>query len=66
MGLMVRNSIASKLDRLPIGHSDWIMSMRLLLEGKQHLALFIVYAPTLLADPVDKDIILLFQSVETS
>ena len=53
---MVRNSIASKLDRLPTGHSDRIMSMRLLLEGKQHLTLFSVYAPTLLADPADKDI----------
>ena len=56
VGLMVRNSIASKLDRLPTGHSDRIMSMRLPLEGKQHLTLFSVYAPTLLADPADKDI----------
>ena len=30
--------------------------MRLPLEGKQHLTLFSVYAPTLLEDPVDKDI----------
>ena len=29
VGLMVRNSITSKLDRLPTGHSDCIMSMRL-------------------------------------
>ncbi|KAK2554815.1 Craniofacial development protein 2 [Acropora cervicornis] len=56
VGFMVRNSIASKLDRLPTGHSDRIMSMHLLLEGKQHLTLFSVYAPTLLADPADKDI----------
>ena len=56
VGLMVRNSVASKLDRLPTGHSDRIMSMRLPLEGKQHLTLFSVYAPTLLADPADKDI----------
>ena len=56
VGLMVRNSIASKLDGLPTGHSDRIMSMRLPLEGKQHLTLFSVYAPTLLADPADKDI----------
>ena len=53
---MVRNSIASKLDTLPTGHSDRIMSMRVLLEGKQHLTLFSVYAPTLLADLADKDI----------
>ena len=57
VGLMVRNSIASKLERLPTGHSDHIMSMRLPLEGKQHLTHFSVYAPTLLADPVDKDIL---------
>ena len=57
VGLMVRNSIASKLERLPTGHSDRIMSMRLPLEGKQHLTHFSVYAPTLLADPVDKDIL---------
>ena len=56
VGFMVRNSIASKLDRLPTGHSDRIMSMRLLLEGKQFLTLSSVYAPTLLADPADKDI----------
>ena len=56
VGFMVRNFIASKLDRQPTGHSDRIMSMRLLLEGKQHLTLFSVYASTLLADPADKDI----------
>ena len=56
VGFMVSNSMASKLDRLPTGHSDRIMSMRLPLEGKQHLMLFSVYAPTLWADPADKDI----------
>ena len=56
VGFMVKNSIASKLERLPTGHSDRIISMRLLLEGKQQLTLFSVYAPTLLADPADKDI----------
>ena len=42
VGLMVRNSMASKLDRLPTGHSECIMSMCLPLEGKQHLTLFSV------------------------
>ena len=55
VGLMVRNSITSKLDGLPTGHSDCIMSMGLPLEGKQHLTLFSVYTLTLLADPADKD-----------
>ena len=53
--LMVRNSIATKLDGLPTGHTDRTMSMRLPLEGRQHLTLFSVYAPILLADPADKD-----------
>ncbi|XP_036370705.1 craniofacial development protein 2-like [Octopus sinensis] len=52
---MVRNSITSKLETLPTGHSDRIISMRLPLESKQHLTLFSVYAPTLMADPADKD-----------
>ena len=55
VGFMMRNSIASKLETLPTGHSDRIMSMRLPLDNKQHLTLFSVYAPTLLADPLDKD-----------
>ncbi|XP_076061596.1 uncharacterized protein LOC143037343 [Oratosquilla oratoria] len=55
VGLMVRNAITSKLETLPTGHSDRIMTMRLPLESKQHLTLFSAYAPTLLADPADKD-----------
>ena len=55
VGLMVRTSIASKLDRLPKGNLNRIISMRLLLEGKQHLMPFSVYVPTLFADPADKD-----------
>ena len=56
VGFMVRNSIASKLETLPSGHSDRIMSMRLPLENKQHLTLFSVYAPTLQADPAERTI----------
>ena len=52
----MRNSITSKLDSLPTGHSYHIMSMLLPLEGKGHFMLFSVYAPTLLADPAVKDI----------
>jgi len=55
VGLMMKNSIASKLETLPTGHSDRIISMRLPLEKKQHLTIFSVYAPTLLADSADKD-----------
>lgn len=55
VGFMMRNSIASKLETLPMGYSDRIISLRLPLKSTQHLTLFSVYAPTLLADPADKD-----------
>ena len=37
------------------GHSDRIVSMRLPLKNKQYATLFSVYAPTLQAEPVEKD-----------
>lgn len=52
---MIRDSIATKLASLPAGHSDLIISMRLPLCDQQHATLFSVYAPTLQADPADKD-----------
>ena len=55
VGFMVRTSIASKLENLPTGHSDRIMSMRLPLKNKQYATLFSVYAPTLQAEPAEKD-----------
>ena len=45
VGFMVRTSIASKLESLPTGHSDWIISMRLLLKNQQHVTLFSTYQP---------------------
>ena len=55
VGFMIRTSIASKLENLPTGHSDRIMSMRLPLKSKQYATLFSVYAPTLQAEPAEKD-----------
>ncbi|GFS16044.1 craniofacial development protein 2 [Elysia marginata] len=55
VGIMIKDSIASKLETLSTGHSDRIMSMRLPLDKNQHLTLFSVYAPTLQAEPVEKD-----------
>ena len=55
VGFMIKNTIASKLENLPTGHSDRIISMRLPLENKQHITLFSVYSPTLQADPADKN-----------
>ena len=55
VGFMMKTSIASKLENLPTGHSDRIMSMRLPLRNDQYVTLFSVYAPTLQAEPVEKD-----------
>ncbi|XP_072171908.1 craniofacial development protein 2-like [Diadema setosum] len=55
VGFMVKNSIASRLENLPTGHSDRIMSMRLSLRNGQYITLFSVYAPTLQAEPAEKD-----------
>ncbi|XP_078612812.1 uncharacterized protein LOC144882704 [Branchiostoma floridae x Branchiostoma japonicum] len=52
---MIENTLASKLENLPTGHSDRIISMRLPLRKDQYATLFSVYAPTLQADPADKD-----------
>ena len=54
VGFMLRTSITSKLEDLPTGHSDRIMSMRLFLQNKQYATLFSVYAPTLQAEPAEK------------
>ena len=54
VGFMVRNSIASKLENQPTGHSDCIISMRLPLWNQQYATLFSVYSPTLKAEPAEK------------
>ena len=55
VGFMIRNSVASKLQSLPVGHSDRLMSLRLPLKGNQSLTIISVYAPTLQADPMVKE-----------
>ena len=54
VGFMIRSSIASKLENLPTGHSDRIMSMRLPLKNG-HATMLSVYSPTLQADPTEKE-----------
>ena len=44
VGFMVRNSIASKLENQPTGHSDRIITMRLPLWNQQYATLFSVYS----------------------
>ena len=55
VGLMLKNTIASNLPSLPIGHSERIMSLRLPLLKEEYATIVSVYAPTLDADPSDKD-----------
>ncbi|XP_051657446.1 craniofacial development protein 2-like [Manacus candei] len=55
VSFMIKNSILSKLENLPTGHSDHIISLRLPLHNKQHVVLFSICAPTLQADPAEKD-----------
>ena len=52
---MVSISIGSRLENLPTGHSDHMMSIRLPLKNKRYATLFSVYTPTLQAEPVEKD-----------
>ena len=47
VGVMVRNSIASKLETSPTYHSTYIMFMRLPLKSNQNLTLLTVYASNL-------------------
>ena len=51
---MVRSSITSNLENLPIGHPERTMSMRLPLKNMQYATLLSAYAPTLQADTVEK------------
>ncbi|KAL0153663.1 hypothetical protein M9458_051028 [Cirrhinus mrigala] len=55
VAFMVKTSIASKMENLPTGHSDRIISMRLPLRRQQHVTFLSVYSPTLLAEPAEKD-----------
>ena len=47
VGFMIKHSITSKLQSLPVGHPDCIMSLRLPLLGERFITHFSVYAPTL-------------------
>ena len=44
---MIRDSIATKLTNLPVGHSDRIISIRMSHSVQQHATVFSVGAPTL-------------------
>ena len=57
VGFTVRTSIAPKLEYLPTGHSDSMMSMHPPLKNKRYATLFFVYSPTLRAEPTEKDML---------
>ena len=54
-GFMLKNTLASKLTSLPLGHSDRLKPFHLTLQGNQFTTIISVYAPTLIADPATKE-----------
>ena len=50
VGFRINTSIARKLQNLPVGHSDSIMSLRLLVQDNKFATVLSVYAPTLQAE----------------
>ena len=50
VGFMIKTSITRKLQNLPVGHSDRIMSLRLPIQYNKFATVLSVYAPTLQAE----------------
>ena len=50
VGLMIKTSIARKLQNLPVRHSDRIMSLRLQVQDNKFATVLSVYVPTLQAE----------------
>ena len=50
VGFMIKTSIARKLQNLPVGHSDRIMSLRLPIQDSKFATVISVYSPTLQAE----------------
>ena len=47
VGIMIKTSIARKLQNLPVGHSDRTMSLRLPIQDNKFATVFSLYAPSL-------------------
>ena len=47
---MIKTSIAKKIQNLPAGHSDRLMSLRLQIQDNKSAIVLSVYAPTLQAE----------------
>ena len=50
VGFMIKTSIANRLQSLPVGHSDRLMSLRLPIQDNKFATIISVYAPTMQAD----------------
>ena len=50
VGFMIKTSIIGKLQNLPVGHSDRIMSLTLKIQDNKFATVLSVYAPTLQAE----------------
>ena len=50
VGFMIKTSIAKKIQNLPAGHSDRLMSLRLQIQDNKSAIVLSVYAPTLQAE----------------
>ena len=48
VGFAVKSHLLQKLTKLPVGHSDRLMSFQLPLSNGRNATLFSVYAPTIL------------------
>ena len=55
VGIAIKNSVLSKLESLPKGINERLMTMRIRLKGNQHLTFVSVYAPTLTNDDIIKE-----------
>lgn len=55
VGFAIRNDIATKLDSLPKGLSDRLMTLRVSLSGNTHLTLISVHAPTMMYSDKEKE-----------
>ena len=55
VGIAIKNSVLSKLESLPKGIKERLMTLRIRLKGNQHLTFVSVYAPTLTNDDIVKE-----------
>ena len=55
IGIAIKNSVLPKLESLPKGINERLMTLRIKIKGNQHLTFVSVYAPTLTNDELIKE-----------